>query len=101
MLITGEKDPKYTIECVKSTLNILTNKVKAGKKPGHTYYYMYYASVCAYASGDKVYGNWIKQAEPFLIKLARGKKWTGKPYQAAFAVLAAALPYRYLPIYQR
>ena len=103
MLITGEKDERYTTKALESTMGILEKHVnEKGPKPGHTFYYMYYTSVCAYAGGEKSFSRWMKTAEPYLLKMRKGKGWpTGSPYQAAFAVLAAALPYRYLPIYQR
>ena len=103
MLITGEKEEKYTKRALESTMGLLEKHVKGeGAKPGHTNYYMYYTSVCAYAAGDKSFARWMKTAEPYLLKMRRGKGWaTNAPYNAAFCVLAAALPYRYLPIYQR
>ena len=103
MLITGEKDEKYSIKALEATMGLLEKHVKGeGPKPGHSYYFMYYTSVSAYAAGDKYFARWMKTAEPYLLKLRRGKGWpTNAPYQGAFAVLAAALPYRYLPIYQR
>ncbi len=103
MMITGEKDPKYSTKCLEATMGLLEKHVKGkGAKPGHTNYYLYYTSVGAYAGGEKYFSRWMKTAEPFLLKSRRGKGWsTSQPYSAAFYVLAAALPYRYLPIYQR
>lgn len=103
MMITGEKEHKYSYRALDKTMKLLEDYVAGnGPKPGHTDYYMYYTSVCAYAGGEQTFARWMKTAEPFLLKMRRGKKWnTSKPYSAAFCVLAAALPYRYLPIYQR
>ena len=103
MFITGEKENKYTYRALESTMGLLEKHVQGkGAKPGHLSYYMYYTSVCSYAAGDKYFSRWMKTAEPTLLKMRRGKSWsTHQPHDAAFAVLAAALPYRYLPIYQR
>lgn len=104
MLITGQGDKPEIQKSQKFIFNLLKDYLDGkGKKPGNQHeYFMYYASVCAYAAGEKEFAYWNKIAGPHLLKMRRGKGWsTAAPYKAAFCVLAAALPYRYLPIYQR
>ena len=100
MFITGQTDPRYTAEPLDEILDI-AEEMSAGKRYNHAFYFSYYTAVASYTDGEKSFGRAMKALEPFLLsKQDRHGGW-GKPFQTAFAILAGALPYRYLPIYQR
>ena len=102
MLITGEKDPKYTASPLDEVLTITENMCSGKKRYGHNYYFSYYAAVASYTAGEAQFGRAMRALEPWLLKQqGRQGEWGDSPFQTAFAILAGALPYRYLPIYQR
>ena len=98
MHITDEKDPKYTKESRAALVKILKGK----KHPGHFFYFIYYGSVSAYFAGDEEYRTWVQIMEPLVLAKqdGSGRFGHGLYHQTSFAILALALPYRYIPIYQ-
>lgn len=65
------------------------------------YYGMYYVSAALYQLGGTAWGkNYPKLREELVRTQQREGNW-GETYKTAMAVLTLAVPYRYLPIYQR
>ncbi|MFW5829270.1 MAG: prenyltransferase/squalene oxidase repeat-containing protein, partial [Planctomycetota bacterium] len=97
--VCGVEDERYTLEPLKR----LFKGMESGEidKVGHKEYYIYYSSVSAYAAGEELFAQWVQLSEPFLVEHQRSNGSWGDVHDTAFGVLAAALPYRYLPIYQR
>jgi squalene cyclase len=98
MFITGEDDPRYSTKAQQRLLRGLRDEIK---QIGHKHYFTYYGSVSAYIAGEKQFAEWMKYLEPWLLKSQRSNGAWGATHDTGFAILAAALPYRYLPIYQR
>ncbi len=101
MQICGEKDPRFTLQ----TLEPLTEALRSGNylQASMRYYYFYYSSVANFKAGGEHYRQWMALLEPVLLKdFAKQGHWgdPGSLHDTAFCVLAAALPYRYIPIYQ-
>ncbi|MDP6524467.1 MAG: terpene cyclase/mutase family protein [Kiritimatiellia bacterium] len=96
MHICNEKDPKY----VKEPRLKLTELMETNKSNHHLYYFTYYGSVSCYYAGGEEYRAWKQVMEPRILEAQRKNGDWGARYQTAFAVLALALPYRYIPIYQ-
>lgn len=100
MYITDTKEEKLTIVPLTRLIEDMEkNKVKAG----HKFYLAYYMAISAYADGEKTFKRCMKAMEPFLLKSQeKNGSWDrGSIHKTGFAILAGALPFRYLPIYQR
>ena len=69
------------------------------------YYGLYYSSYGMYQAGGQYWDLWYKDVTQKLLALQRPNgSWRGEAgseYGTAVAVLVLAIPYRYLPIYQR
>jgi len=96
MHICNEKDPKY----IKSPRLKLTELMETNMSKQHLFYFTYYGSVACYYAGGEEYQAWKQVMEPRILKMQKKDGEWGAHYQTAFAVLALALPYRYIPIYQ-
>lgn len=105
MLVTGEEEPKYTLQPLEKLIHTLELEVrgKFDERIGHKLYYAYYTSICSYVAGDAAFKRWITVLEPWLLKMQRSNgSWGGNSiHETAFAILSAAMPYRYIPVYQR
>ena len=96
MQICDEKDPKY----VREPRLKLTELMKTNKSNKFLFYFAYYGSVACYYAGGEEYKAWKQVMEPRILKEQKNEGSWGDHYKTAFAVLALALPYRYIPIYQ-
>ena len=96
MQICDEKDPKY----VREPRLKLTELMKTNKSNKFLFYFAYYGSVACYYAGGEEYKAWKQVMEPRILKEQKKEGSWGDHYKTAFAVLALALPYRYIPIYQ-
>ena len=96
MHICGEKDPKY----IKNPQLKLTELMETNKSTKHLFYFAYYGSVSSYYAGGEEYRAWKQVMEPRILKEQKKEGSWGDHYKTAFAVLALALPSRYIPIYQ-
>lgn len=65
------------------------------------HYGLYYISAALYQAGGTVWSNNYPLIRNHLIKTQRGDGSWGESYKTSMAVLALAIPYRYMPIYQR
>ena len=65
----------------------------------------YYCIQACYQAGDAYFNYWYPRASKWLIKSQQANgSWgagSGPAFSASLAVLILAVPYRYLPIYQR
>lgn len=104
MLICGIKDgpegEKYSLKPVQFHIDILSGKKKA---PGLGWapYFWYYSSVSAYAAGEKYFKQCVEAIDGATAKAQRREGGWGDIWATGFAILSQAMPYRYLPIYQR
>jgi hypothetical protein len=100
MLVTGEQDPTYTLEPLEKLIATLEH---APDRIHWHFYYAYYTSICSYLAGDAVFKRWVAALEPWLLdqQLPDGSWSTSTVSDTAFGILAAAMPFRYLPVYQR
>ncbi|MCM8533265.1 MAG: terpene cyclase/mutase family protein [Lentisphaeraceae bacterium] len=99
MQICGENDKTYTEKPLEKLHEIMgrINKAKIGHKP----YFLYYSSVASFNNGSRFYRPWVKLLEPYLLdKQNKDGSW-GTHYQTAFCILAASLPFQYIPVYQK
>ncbi len=96
MLITGDKDETYTFKPVQHHIDMIS---KVGG--GHKEYFYYYTAVSSYAAGEEYFRKCMQSLEPALLKSQKTDGSWGSVWQTGFAILAAAMPYRYLPVYQR
>ena len=100
MQICGEKEKQYTSESLASLHEIMKNDLdKSGT--GHKNYFLYYASVASYNSGNRFYRPWVQMLEPYLLKKQKKDGGWGQHHQTAFCILAASLPFQYIPVYQK
>ncbi len=78
---------------------------KDDKSISFYYYGLYYASYGMYQAGGQYWEVWYRDVSQKLLALQqKNGSWRGEAgseYGAAVAVLVLAIPYRYLPIYQR
>ncbi len=95
MHIVGEEAPEYTTTPRAKLIDVMK-----GDKQSHFYYFTYYGSVSCYYGGGDEYREWKKAMEAKVLKKQRSNGSWGNHYESAFAILALALPYRYIPIYQ-
>jgi len=69
------------------------------------YYGLYYSSYGMYQAGGQYWDVWYRDVSRKLLAIQqKNGSWRGEAgsdYGAAVAVLVLAIPYRYLPIYQR
>jgi len=100
MFICGEQEDKYTEQAVDSILKIMKNDPKK-QKVGHIPYFLYYGSVASYFQGGDNYRQWAQHLEEYLIREQRKSGEWGSYYQTAFCILAASLPFQYIPVYQK
>ena len=99
MLIAGEPDVRYTLRPLEF---LIKQRRDVNRRINYAYYFAYYTSISAYVAGDAHFRPWMKTLEPWLLKTQQGDgSWGGPGHQTAFAILSAAMPYRYLPVYQR
>lgn len=97
MLVTStERDETYALKPVQHHIDII-NKVTGG----HKEYFYYYTAVSSYAAGEEYFRKCMATLEPALLKSQKTDGSWGSVWQTSFGVLAAAMPYRYLPVYQR
>jgi hypothetical protein len=95
----------YTSDEVRRGLDYLT--ADFDPSGGDRYYYaMYYSAQAVYQAKDpRRWQQWFPVArEDLLLKRMPDGQWVseiGACYSTAMAVLVLAVPYRYLPIYQR
>jgi len=72
---------------------------------GFYFYGLYYSSYGMYQAGGQYWETWYRDVSQKLLALQqKNGSWRGEAgseYGAAVAVLVLAIPYRYLPIYQR
>ncbi|MCJ8331906.1 MAG: terpene cyclase/mutase family protein [Lentisphaeria bacterium] len=62
----------------------------------------YYCMQASYQKGPKLYKHWYDAISKKLIsQQSPGGGWSGGVYHTSLAILILAVPYRYLPIYQR
>jgi len=65
------------------------------------HYGLYYISAALYQAGDPVWSKYYPLIRDHLVKTQRTDGSWGESYKTSMAVLTLAIPYRYLPIYQR
>lgn len=65
------------------------------------YYGLYYISAALYQIGGRAWDKNYPVMRDHLVKTQRADGSWGENYKTAMAVLTLAIPYRYLPIYQR
>jgi squalene cyclase len=99
MQICGEKDKTYTTIPLQKLHEIMADMENA--KIGHKDYFIYYGSVASFNAGSKTYKDWVKVAEPYLLSKQRKDGDWGGFHQTAFCILAASLPFQYIPVYQK
>ena len=108
MLVCADKEnekweaikDKYAIQPVKFHIDILSGK-KDTKGLGWAPYFWYYSGVSSYAAGEQLFKECMQALDgPAAKRQQRDGGW-GSVWETSFAILSQAMPYRYLPIYQR
>jgi hypothetical protein len=100
MLITGDRSEQFAYAPVQHHIDMLAGKAPApglGWKP----YFWYYTGASAYIAGEKYFQQCIAALDLVTTKEQRRDGSWGSIWETGFSILAQAMPYRYLPIYQR
>lgn len=92
--ICGEKDPKYTLEAMKKSIEVIE------KRKAFDAYFIYYGSVSTYYAGPAWYKKWCETAIPVILKKQGSGGEIHDDLSTAWAVLSMSLPFRYIPVYQ-
>ena len=108
MLVCADKEneqweaikDKYAIQPVKFHIDILSGK-KEARGLGWAPYFWYYSGVSSYAAGEQLFKECMQALDGHAAKGQRGDGGWGSIWETGFAILSQAMPYRYLPIYQR
>lgn len=95
MVICGVKEQELTLAPTRNHIGI------ASKVSSQHGYFSYYLAVGSYALGEKTFRECMQAIEPEMLKRQRNDGGWNEVWNSSFYVLAAAMPYRYLPIYQR
>jgi hypothetical protein len=102
MQICGVDDDERDLYIDQPLSKIIEILEKDQVKGGFVYYYFYYTSVASYNSGGEAYKRWMKVFELNLLGAQeKDGSWGRQIFNTSFAVLAGALPYRYIPVYQK
>jgi len=107
--LSGKHGQKITRDAGEWILrNIGAASGPGGKRiirDGHFFYATYYASQGMFQLGGRYWQQWAEVMYPTLLRTQRKNgSWAGRiseSYSTAMAVLAMAVSYRQLPIYQR
>lgn len=93
---------KFALKPVQTHIDILNGK-RDSKGMGWAPYFWYYSGVSAYAAGEGPFKQCMEALEKITAKSQRrdGTWCGGSVWETAFAILSQAMPYRYLPVYQR
>jgi hypothetical protein len=100
LMLCGE----HNSEAVKKGLNYLMKQAHI-RDPDHHFYGHYYAVQAMFHAGEKYFRQWYPLVRDSLIsEQRRNGSWPkrqDKGYSTAMAILILAVPYQYLPIFQR
>ena len=96
----------YDSDEIRRGLDYLIANIGKDSQKEHYHYGVYYAAQAVYQAKDE--RRWQQWFPPIREQLLGQQKedgsWgsnVGPPYSTAVTILALAIPYRYLPIYQR